>query len=79
MVYQYLLTIRLLSHAFFMYLLEGLSNHPKRMKLLKTITAIVIALVIIIAMILATKKSDKNLIYFRNAPPMRRRILVNGD
>ena len=48
------------------------------MKLYKIIT-VLLAIAILIAMILAIKKEDKNMIYLRNAPPIKREILPYGD
>jgi len=48
------------------------------MKLYRIIT-VLLAIAILIAMILAIKKEDKSMIYFRNAPPIKRDILPYGD
>jgi hypothetical protein len=49
------------------------------MKLFSIIIRIIIAVAIIVAMIISIRKEDKNMIYFRNAPPIRRTFLPYGD
>jgi len=49
------------------------------MKLFATVIRIIIVIAIIIAMIIAIRKDEKNVIYFRNAPPIRRELLPYGD
>jgi hypothetical protein len=49
------------------------------MKLFIIIIRILLAIGIIVAMIIAIKKEDKNKIYFRNAPPVQRTVLPYGD
>jgi hypothetical protein len=47
------------------------------MKLYRIVT-VLLAIAILIAMIIAIKKEDKNTIYFRNAPPIHREGLPYG-
>jgi hypothetical protein len=49
------------------------------MKLFAIIIRIIIAIAIIVAMIISIRKEDKNMIYFQNAPPVRKTFLPYGD
>jgi hypothetical protein len=49
------------------------------MKLFLIIIRIIIVAAIVIATVLAIRKENKNVIYFHNAPPVRRELLPYGD